>query len=844
MAILARGMITIAAVNDAYSALLTPNSCVIKANFDGSDPQLGNAYTNITLTSGTSLVPFTLAQTKISNPNIKYSITNVDGNTKKVQLTNIPTTISDGSVEFKLTYGDYSVKATFQFTVVRESTMLDWVQEWEGSKTKIGSNFVISPKIFVGKKNESNGHLTGVYIGSSLGGAPSPGIYGFKDGTDIFHLNESEGRIGGWIMRNDGIQTEDGKIQILSEGVIRSHSWELHKSGAAYFAKKNVKFDSDGSAYFKGEVSAGSGKIGGWTISENAMNSANISIDSDRQHILIFASNIQNVKTDSVKVKGGIAMGHTSANDYGIAAYLPKQGDKERVTFKLGSINRIAGWNFDEDALWIGTKANTLRYYTPNNSSLTIGSKGLRGHGWCIDTDGKANFANGHVTFDRNGGKVGGWTLAADAIYTGTLVSSGFAAEGHITIGTNGIRSNKWRLEKDGSGALAGGRITWDKDGNANIVGWNTTTTAIYTGTVTGEGFTPGEGHITIGHNGIRGYKWRLEKDGSGALAGGKISWDKEGKINIGDTIGNKTGITNGMVLTKSIYVCDTEGVIKAGVSAEGTGATGYRFFAGSSDPSKASFRVNENGRLFANNVEIEGSVKATSGSIGGFEISNARIGVKNENRGLMLKTDVMRFWGDKAWAGFGTGATQLWLDSFGYRQSLCRLEYAGNEVGVQSLHVKCRPTTQFNPNNHPCPSAAIRYDGDIYGLGGRAIFEDSYIGPYLGNDMIYNRFFYTHTFIITDYASSNYVNVNLPGEDLVELHTGTKRVTFEIFILHNASGYKLRISGVPQGRLMNISGAPINGGSGWVDLIHGTSIRLRYSWSKWFIVSYRTRDN
>jgi len=35
------------------------------------------------------------------------------------------------------------------------------------------------------------------------------------------------------------------------------------------------------------------------------------------------------------------------------------------------------------------------------------------------------------------------------------------------------IRGFKWRLEKDGSGALAGDNITWDKDGNMNFKGKN-----------------------------------------------------------------------------------------------------------------------------------------------------------------------------------------------------------------------------------------------------------------------------------------------------------------------------------------------------------------------------------
>ena len=58
MGTIAKGEITLVSVNDAYTVSLTPSSCVIKADFDGSNPQLDNAKSSITVKRGTKEIPF------------------------------------------------------------------------------------------------------------------------------------------------------------------------------------------------------------------------------------------------------------------------------------------------------------------------------------------------------------------------------------------------------------------------------------------------------------------------------------------------------------------------------------------------------------------------------------------------------------------------------------------------------------------------------------------------------------------------------------------------------------------------------------------------------------------
>lgn len=66
-------------------------------------------------------------------------------------------------------------------------------------------------------------------------------------------------------------------------------------------------------------------------------------------------------------------------------------------------------------------------------------------------------------------GKVGGWSLDAESIYRDAKsnTSGAFtAASGAVTLGSTGLRGYKWRLDATGAGAIAGGNIAWDAAGN------------------------------------------------------------------------------------------------------------------------------------------------------------------------------------------------------------------------------------------------------------------------------------------------------------------------------------------------------------------------------------------
>ena len=652
MGTVAKSSITLVSISDAYSLLLTPNSCVIKADFDGTNPKLEHAYTIISAYCGDEKTPIEIDSSTIvkSNDNIEYQLIKVDSYRYRLSIISLPIDILQGYIEIPVLSGvSAGLTGRFTFSIVRESTMLDWIQDWESNKTTIGSSYVITPKIFVGKKIigshdslEDIPGLTGVYIGPSENNGA--GIYGYKDNKEIFHIDQTGGKIGGWDITSGGIQCEDGTLSIKSEGAISAQSegiihWSLNKDGSASFANGNVTMDVEGNASFKGTIETSGGSIAGWTIGVDSIYNGTIGINSLKKFIAI--ANVTSVQDtgdqlDWVKEYGGVAMYYINNADYGLIGY--KNNEK---VFSAGADNFIAGWHFDENAIWLGTKNNNINQHT--------------------------------------------------------------STEGDITIGTNGLRGFKWRLEGDGSGVLAGGNITWDTQGNTSITG----------------------------------------------------------------------------------------------------------------------------------------KITATSGSIGGFDIGDGRIGVTESiemdgrYQGLTILSSFIKYSSGEVWTGFGTN---VFPASSGL-SGLCRLEYSGNTYnsGI-GLLVKFRP----KDNNSWYIQQAINYDGNIFGIGGKAEFEDTYIGAAY-TDIIQSLFDRTHTFIFTD-IGLEFMTIELPSNTQIQNAVSSKDVTFEIRIIvaHN-SGNRIRVRGVSGTPLLDNDCNYVNGDNGYLDMARGDTMILRYCQNHYYLVEYRT---
>ena len=473
MGTVAKSSITLVSISDAYSLSLTPNSCVIKADFDGSNPKLEHAYTIISAYCGDEKTPIEIDSSTIikSNDNIECQLIKVDSYRYRLSIISLPVDILQGYIEIPVLSGvSAGLTGRFTFSIVRESTMLDWIQDWENNKTTIGSSYVITPKIFVGKKIigshdslEDVPGLTGVYIGPSENNGA--GIYGYKDNKEIFHIDQTGGKIGGWDITSGGIQCEDGTLSIKSEGTISAQSegiihWSLNKDGSASFANGNVTMDVEGNASFKGTIETSGGSIAGWIIGADSIYNGTIGINSLKKFIAIAnVASVQDIgnQLDWVKEYGGVAMYCISNTNYGLIGY--KNNEK---VFSAGSDNFIAGWNFNEKAIFSGIQTNSG--FTTKSGDITISSNGIRGFKWRLEKDGSGALAGDNITWDKDGNMNFKGKIDASQIISGKIDTS--------LVNTDAMLSNgdAWALLKDGSGYLASKNLTWDEFGNINVL--------------------------------------------------------------------------------------------------------------------------------------------------------------------------------------------------------------------------------------------------------------------------------------------------------------------------------------------------------------------------------------
>lgn len=506
MGVLATGNITLTSINDGCSVVLSKSSCVVNASLDGKQPDLSEAFTEVSLMRGSEQIPISSANITVSAPDgVAYAITTVSDTTQKVAVTSIPASLKSCTVSIKVTHPIYSTTVMFSIAVVRETSMLDWILDWESNKTTIGSTYILTPKIYAGLVTQGeNGAISvsGVYIGpDETNGA---GVYGYKNGVEIFHLNSKGGKIAGWDIQPQRIQTSDGRFQLLSEGTIKTMQedgtvvWALYKSGLTSFAKGNVVMRPDGSASFKGSITASSGKLANWLIKENYIHSDNLIIRSNAPLIGVspYTGNIDDKAgtylEDVIKVSGGVAMYYENNTSYGLVGYEAfMDNNTPQLVFSLGKTNKIAGWLFDTDSLYLGNKVNILGKTTLNPGDLTLGTKGLRGFGWRIDTNGDFSFADNKFSYNKNLNlaTIAGWKIDSDSLYIGEKVNvAGMKTSkpGEITIGSKGIRGNAWRLEANGDFDFADGKFSYSKDKDtAKIAGWQILNNNISNGYVT-----------------------------------------------------------------------------------------------------------------------------------------------------------------------------------------------------------------------------------------------------------------------------------------------------------------------------------------------------------------------
>lgn len=297
-----------------------------------------------------------------------------------------------------------------------------------------------------------------------------------------------------------------------------------------------------------------------------------------------------------------------------------------------------------------------------------------------------------------------------------------------------------------------------------------------------------------------------------------------------------KTVIDGGLVTSGTIQVAGSTSTILAGMTGQGTAASSVRFWAGTSFENRASapFRVMQDGSVVMSKANVTGVVNATSGSIGGFNISSGKIGYGSSSEmdtttGLALLRDFIRFYKGSQRVLLGC------LSSLGYPYNGF-MELTGNMGTVLELHHKYARTSDestYEPYYRP---KALAIFGNQFNVGKVAMFEKGYIGT-AWTDSITSYIGVTHKFLFTGTGTS-YIGIDLPTKADIDDLTSNAVVQFDIEIVCDRT-MPNRIC------IYSKSGAYIynnNGGiQGNLDMAKGDVLRLRYYNGGWNLLEYRT---
>lgn len=453
-----------------------------------------------------------------------------------------------------------------------DANLLDWVSEWNGTKTTINSNTVLTPKIFAGTKNANN-TITGIALGkfqlitlNSSGTAVAEninGIYGFNAGKRTFSIDSDGTVILG--RDNDSIKYNPttAKVEFGANVVLAWQDFTTDQISNIQIGAKNLISSSKYTSPYWNDASKqwiipASGSA--TTIVSNTIitETGTYTVQAKLKKTEISAGLRVAVNNTTVVYLGRV---HSSGEDFKLftytlslnvgdtvffAAYPHNFGsDNESITVKdiqLELGNKATAWRAAEDDVLssiatVKTTADTVTTILGGSTfpKLTyISSTGIY-TGTLTATQvnsvaiNASSITTGTLSADRvaansiNGNKIVAGSITADRITTGSITAT--------QINTSSLQANLIT-----TGYIQGLNLSFTQ---GKIGNWIIDSSSIYIGTKadTSRVFTAGSGMITIGTYGIRGNMWRLDADGYGSLANGNISWDGNGYVTFSSAV-------------------------------------------------------------------------------------------------------------------------------------------------------------------------------------------------------------------------------------------------------------------------------------------------------------------
>ena len=300
------------------------------------------------------------------------------------------------------------------------------------------------------------------------------------------------------------------------------------------------------------------------------------------------------------------------------------------------SVRTVSGTVTSETVNGIyGFKNGYKTFFIDNGGNVQFG------HG---DQVVKYNAATGKVEFGNGVSLnwIGATFIDKDGVFTGKLSAGTVKA---VQLDASQITSGTVSASRIDVASLKASLIT---AGNIEALTLNVTKGKIGSWSVDGDSIcrgaknntsgamTAASGSMTLGSNGIRGFKWRLDASGAGAVAGGNISWDASGNVTFASSVSLQwTNPINAIVtalggngcpkLTKITAAGIYTGTVTASQITAGTISTD-RIAAGSITASKLDIANVKASLITAGNIEAL-TLNVTKGKIGGWSIGSTALG-------------------------------------------------------------------------------------------------------------------------------------------------------------------------------------------------------------------------
>nr|DAI00574.1 MAG TPA: hypothetical protein [Caudoviricetes sp.] len=552
--------------------------------------------TDFTIGAITKPSGFSAITVNNTNKSITYSVTAGTTTLADSGLIAIPVIIA--GVTYQISFAWSKARAGANGTPGVDANLLDWVREWNSNKTTINGSNVITPKIFTGFRDAVNGTITGTAIGhfslSTLNASGQvstetiDGIYGFKNGLKTFSLdNTGNAQLGNgnqFIRYN----AATGRIEFGSDvtlnwtNAINTAKTETLNSAATIAQNKAEAAQNAAisTAAMDATNKINAVKLGVRNYIRNSdFNEAITGITTEGTTVSIDNTNLYN-NYKTLKVIQDTAC--TDANAASQRTYFTAINNKicSPACFSMyvkgsvaGNIKiRIGGTGIQTKAITTGWQKITIENIIPTSAVVLFGFQTV-GTYWCalpmlvegtkaVDwspapedinnsiTEAKTAGTNAKAIADAitNRANSEGWSskltyVSSTGIFTGTLSSNIINAiqlnASQITTGIiNAARVDVTSLK---ASLITAGNI---EALTLNVIrgkigGWSIDTDSIYRGVKnnTSGAYTAASGAVCIGSNGIRGFKWRLDSTGAGAVAGGNISWDASGNVSFGSSV-------------------------------------------------------------------------------------------------------------------------------------------------------------------------------------------------------------------------------------------------------------------------------------------------------------------